>query len=67
MNQISSAELVRVQEHLRGCLALSRFCNHVANETADQQLKTLCNQLVQQHQQGIQRLSGFISAGPSAH
>jgi len=60
MNQISASELVRVQEHLRGCLALSRFCNHVSNETGDQQLKSLCNQLIQQHQQGYERLANFI-------
>ena len=62
MNQISSAELVRVQEHLRGCLAMSRFCNHVSNETQDQQLKLRVNQMGQAHQRGFERISRFVGA-----
>lgn len=62
MNQLTCAEVVHLQEHLRACINLTHICDHFANETADPQIKNFCSQIRQQHQQGYERLTRFLGS-----
>jgi len=59
---LTAAELLMVQEQLRGAIAGARFLNHCANETSDQQFKQLCQQIARDKQNEVQKLSGFLGA-----
>lgn len=57
---MTAAELLFLQEHFRSCMTMIRTLNHVSNETNDQEFKTLCNRMMQDHMQGVQRFSKYI-------
>lgn len=57
---LTTAEVVHLQEHYRSCIATVRALNHFANETNDSQFKQFCNQMMQDHIQGIQRFSKYL-------
>lgn len=56
MTNLTAAEVLFVQEHLRASIAGIRFLNHVANETDDIQFKQLCQQFAQAKQSELQQM-----------
>lgn len=56
MTNLTAAETLFLQEHLRTSIAGVRFLNHCANETGDTQFKQLCQQFVQMKQNGLQQM-----------
>lgn len=65
MHNFTAAELVMFTEHIRGCTTAISLINHCANETDDQEIKSLCNRMIQDHQQGLQRYQKYLT--PGAH
>lgn len=63
MHNFTAAELVMFQEQVRGCSTAIALINHCANETNDQEIKSLCNRMVQDHQSGLQRLQKYMTPG----
>ena len=56
MTNLTAAETLFLQEHLRTSIAGVRFLNHCANETGDTQFKQLCHQFAQTKQNGLQQM-----------
>lgn len=63
MHNFTSAELVFFTEHMRGCTTAISLLNHCANETADQEIKSLCQRMIQDHQNGLQRFQKYMTTG----
>lgn len=63
MHTFSAAELVMFTEYTRGCTTAIALSNHCANETADQEIKSLCNRIVQDHQSLLQRFQTYLPPG----
>lgn len=61
MTQITSRELMLLEDHIKLEDNMTKCFNHFANEIKDQQLKSLCQQMSQEHQQMVQTLSRHIS------
>lgn len=65
MNNLTAAEVLFLQEHLRSSIAGARFLNHCANETSDTQFKQLCQQFMQAKQNELQQMLPLMqSAAP---
>ncbi|MFZ5815189.1 MAG: hypothetical protein ACOY93_07785 [Bacillota bacterium] len=69
MTQMTAAEVLFLQEHMRTGIAGVRFLNHCANETNDTQFKQLCQQFAQQKQRDLQQmlplLQNATAGGPN--
>lgn len=61
MPQITSRELMLLEDHIKLEDNMTKCFNHFANEINDQQIKSLCQQMAQDHQQMIQSLTRHIS------
>lgn len=66
MNNLTAAELLFMQEHLRGTIAGVRFLNHCANETSDIQFKQLCQQFAQTKQGELQQILPILQGAGTA-
>lgn len=60
MNNLTAAEVLFLQEHLRSSIAGIRFLNHVNNETDDNQFKQYCQQSIQAKLNELQRLMPLL-------
>ncbi|MCD5406283.1 MAG: hypothetical protein LRZ99_01145 [Desulfotomaculum sp.] len=61
LNNISTRELVDLQEHLQlEGTNITNF-NHFTHECHDQQLKTLCQELTNRRVHSFQMISGYLS------
>lgn len=61
MPQITSRELMLLEDHIKMEANMEKCFNHFSNEISDPQLKSLCQQMSQTHRQHIQTLSRHIT------
>jgi hypothetical protein len=61
LNPLTSRELMLLDDHIKMEANIAKCFGHFSNEIQDQQMKTMCQQMAQHHQQHIQMLSRHIS------
>lgn len=61
MNQLTNHELHRLEESLRMEANMVRFTQTCANILTDSQLKNMCQQIAQDHNNYLQSLSRFYN------
>lgn len=58
--KISTKELIYLEDASKMCENIINSCNHAANESQDQQMKTFYKQIAQGHQQMVTTATTFI-------
>lgn len=61
MNQLTSKELMLIEDVIGMEQYVSQFANYAAQQISDQQLKSLCQQMEREHQSDIQSLASFVT------
>lgn len=65
MNNLTAAEALFLQEHLRSAIASERFLRHCAGQTNDTQFQALCQQFAADKQTEVQRMLPLLAQMPS--
>lgn len=60
MAQLTHKELLLLQDNIGMCQNTAQLLQTCINITNDQQLKNICQQMLQDHKQGAQQLSWHI-------
>lgn len=61
MAQLTQKELMLLQDNIGMCQDTAQFLQGCVNMVSDPQLKNLCQQMIQEHKQDAQTLSGHIT------
>lgn len=61
MAQLSHKELILLQDNISMCQDTAQFLQTCVNMTSNQQLKNMCQQMIQDHKQNAQTLSRHIT------
>ncbi|HOB19574.1 MAG TPA: hypothetical protein PK830_00840 [Candidatus Atribacteria bacterium] len=61
MTSLSHKELMLLQDNIRMCQETAQFLQTCVNIAGDQQLKNICQQLLTDHNQDVQKLSRHIT------
>lgn len=61
MTSLSHRELLLLQDNIKMCQETAQFVQTCINITNDQQLKNICQQMLTDHYQDVQRLSRHIT------
>lgn len=61
MNQINHKELLLIHDNVSMCQETSQFLQTCANIVDDPQLKSMCQQMVQEHNQDMHQLARHIT------
>ena len=61
MAQLSHKELILLQDNISMCQDTAQFLQTCVNMTGNQQLKNMCQQMIQDHKQDAQTLSRHIT------
>ncbi|MBE3102460.1 MAG: DUF2383 domain-containing protein [Firmicutes bacterium] len=61
MAQLSHKELILLQDNISMCQDTAQFLQTCVNMTSNQQLKNMCQQMIQDHKQDAQTLSRHIT------
>ena len=57
---LTQKELMLIQDNIKMCQESTQFIQGCINMITDPQLKNICNQMIQDHNQDVQTLSGHI-------
>lgn len=61
MAQLTHKELLLLQDNIKMCQETEQFLQTCVNSTNDQQLKNICQQMMQDHKQDTQLLARHIT------
>ncbi|MDS1030341.1 hypothetical protein RDV78_07570 [Bacillota bacterium LX-D] len=62
MINLTTAETLFLQEHMRSCEATTKFLQFGTQICSDPRCKNICETMVREHQQQMQRFSSFINS-----
>jgi len=61
MAQLTHKELLLLQDNIKMCQETAQFLQSCVNSTNDQQLKNICQQMLQDHKQDAKLLAQHIT------
>lgn len=63
MNQLSTKELLYLEDAGKILDSIDKTCQHALSEITDSQLKSMISSMNSAHKQWIQRTTGFVTKG----
>ncbi|HHU69723.1 MAG TPA: hypothetical protein GXZ31_05405 [Thermoanaerobacterales bacterium] len=63
MNQLSTKDVMLLEDTLKVCENMTKFISSAANMCTDPQLKSLCSTMVNEHRSSSQTLAKYITQG----